>query len=335
MNICLIADNKFMPYIAALIVSILKNASQNDNFCFHFIGVDAIEEENKNKLLMLKEIKDFEIKFYQPNYDNIEKYKRWQEIFKKNGSPIWHYSIFIKLDIPFILKDLDNVLFIDADSIVLGNISFIYDIDISNYSLISQKLYLNFRTSFPNLYKYMQDIGYKDPENSYIGSAALLLNIKKIKEIFTEESYYNKIDECMDKYIGSIFTDEHIFSYVFRDSVAFLDLKVDNSDNINNNVYNTDKIIISDYFAAGGKPLRYTFDKQINEYYYKFWEYFSLTPFFKENTIKYMDIFYTNKIKKVLYKLADKIVWYIPFKKMRDKMRKKIIEEIDKILKYE
>ena len=48
-----------------------------------------------------------------------------------------------------------------------------------------------------------------------------------------------------------------------------------------------------------------------------------------------MDIFYTNKIKKVLYKLADKIVWYIPFKKMRDKMRKKIIEEIDKILKYE
>lgn len=83
MNICLIADNKFMPYIAALIVSILKNASQNDNFCFHFIGVDAIEEENKNKLLMLKEIKDFEIKFYDPNYDNIKKYKKWQEIFKK------------------------------------------------------------------------------------------------------------------------------------------------------------------------------------------------------------------------------------------------------------
>ncbi|QTM09144.1 lipopolysaccharide 1,2-glucosyltransferase [Brachyspira hyodysenteriae] len=179
MNICLISDDKFVTYIAILIVSILKNSSENDKFYFHIIE-DNIREENKNKLLMLKEIKDFEIKFYKPNYDNIEKYKKWQEIFKKNGHPLWHYSVFIKLDIPFILKDLDYVLFIDADSIVLDNINYIYDIDISNYSLICQQLYYkNLKKIFPNLYKYISDIGYKDPEYSYIAAAVLVFNIKK------------------------------------------------------------------------------------------------------------------------------------------------------------
>ncbi|MCZ9892746.1 hypothetical protein OFR29_10710 [Brachyspira hyodysenteriae] len=328
MNICLISDDKFVTYIATLIVSILKNSSENDKFYFHIIE-DNIREENKNKLLMLKEIKDFEIKFYKPNYDNIEKYKKWQEIFKKNGHPLWHYSVFIKLDIPFILKDLDYVLFIDADSIVLDNINYIYDIDISNYSLICQQLYYkNLKKIFPNLYKYISDIGYKDPEYSYIAAAVLVFNMKKIRNMFSEQSYQKNIDECINKYINIIFTEEHILLYPFKDSTAFLDLKADYgiSDN---------KIIISAYFAGAGKPLKYGFNQQINEYYYKFWEYFSLTPFFKENYFRYMDILSINRTRMALSKIVDKIVWILPFKKLRDKIRKKIMDDINKILKYD
>ena len=332
MNICLISDDQFVEYVAALIVSILKNSSENDNFCFHLIE-DGIKEENKNKLLMLKEIKDFEIKFYKPNYDNVEKYKKWQETFKKNGYHLWHYSVFIKLDIPIILKDLDNVLFIDADSIVLGSLNYIFDIDISNYSFVSQKaIFRKLKDIWPDVYKYMLDIGYKNPEYYYVYGGILLFNIKKINELFTEESYYNKIDECIDKYINSICTEEHIFLYLFRDSIAFLDLKTDLGEN-------NDKIIISGYFTGTGKPLKYGFNRPINEYYYKFWEYFSLTPFFKENYFKYMDIYIYNRhiiyVRSALYKLIDKIVWYIPFKRIRNKIRKKIIEDIDNIFKYD
>ena len=328
MNICLISDDKFVPYIATLIVSILKNSSKNDKFCFHLIE-DGVKEENKNKLLMLKEIKDFEIKFYNPNYDNVEKYKKWQETFKKNGYPLWHYSVFIKLDIPFILEDLDNVLFIDADSIVLGSLDHIFNIDISNYSFISQhSRYTNLGSIHPYIYKYMLDIGYKNPEYNYVSAAVLIFNISKINKIFTRESYINKIDECIDKYINSIFTEEHIFLYLFRDNIAFLDLKADYG-------YSTEKIIISSYFAGACKPLSYNFYGEINDYYYKFWEYFSFTPIFKNNYFKYIDIFYTNKMKMVLYKIVDKMVWPIPFKKIRDKIRKNIIRDIDNIIKYE
>ena len=327
MNICFISDDKFVIYIATLIVSILKNSSKNDHFCFHIIE-DNIKDENKNKLEMLKEIKEFEIKFYKPNYDNIEKYKKWQETFKKNGHPIWHYSVFIKLDIPFILKDLENVLFIDADSIVLNELNYIFNMDISNHFLICESWYCKgLKNLDPKLYKYILDIGYKNPEYNCVHGAVLLFNIKKIKEIFTEESYQIKIDECINKYINSIFTEEYIFLYLFKDCIAFSDLKTDYGEN-------TEKIIISGYFIGTGKPLKYGFDKEINDYYYKFWEYFSLTPFFKENYFKYMDILSINRTRMALYKIIDKIVLYIPFKNIRNKIRKQITEDIDKILKY-
>ena len=324
MNICFISDNNYVTYISTLIVSILKNSSEKDYLYFHLIEVD-IEEENKNKLLMLKEIKDFEIKFYKPNYDNIEKYKKWNKIFKENGYS-WHYSIFIKLDISFILKDLESVLYIDADTIVLDSLGYIFNMDISNYPFVSQQVCFNHIKSMePKLYKYMLDIGYKNPEFSYVGGSLLLFNIKKIKEIFTKESYENKIDECVDKYINSIFTEEHVFSYIFKDNISFLDFKADYGDN-------TEKLIISGYFADSGKPLKYSFNMSVNEYYYKFWEYFYLTPFFNENYFKYMDIFYTNKIKNALYKIVDKMVWIIPLKKIRDKIRKNIIKDIDNVM---
>ena len=52
-----------------------------------------------------------------------------------------------------------------------------------------------------------------------------------------------------------------------------------------------------------------------------------------------MDIYIYNRhiiyVRSALYKLIDKIVWYIPFKRIRNKIRKKIIEDIDNIFKYD
>lgn len=332
MNICLISDNKFVEYIATLIVSILKNSSENDQFCFHIIE-DGIKEENQNKLLLLKEIKDFEIKFYKPNYDNVEKYKRWQETFKKNGYPIWHYSIFIKLDIPFILKDVDNVLFIDADSIVLDSLDYIFNIDINNYYCIAPNSggFLNLKKLYPELYKWINEIGL-NADTQYLMSVALFFNLKKIRKEITLEKLEYKIDECFEKYGNAIFTDEHILMYIFSEHLGFINMNTD----IDVDKDRSSIKIVSVYFASAiGKPLSENFNKHINDYYYKFWEYFSLTQFFKDNRFKYMDFFNRvriNRCNAAIYKLVDKIVWFIPIKSIRNKFRDNIIKEITNIL---
>ena len=48
-----------------------------------------------------------------------------------------------------------------------------------------------------------------------------------------------------------------------------------------------------------------------------------------------MDIFSINRNRIALYKIIDKIVWFIPFRKTRDKIKKNIIKDIDNIMKYE
>ena len=157
----------------------------------------------------------------------------------------------------------------------------------------------------------------------------LLFNIKEIKEIFTEESYKIKIDECMNKYINSIFTEEHIFLYLFKDCIAFSDLKTDYGEN-------TEKIIISGYFTGIGKPLSLNFNKPINDYYYKFWEYFSLTQFFKDNYFKYLDYFNSARVNRsysAIYKLVDKIVLFIPIKSIRNRIRNNILKDMDELIK--
>ena len=149
MNICLIADNNYSQYLATFIVSVLKNANNEDDFFFHVIEED-ISEENKNKLLLLKEIKNFEIKFYKPI--NIEKYKKWvEELRVINPSYGWNYKIFIKLDIPFIFQSLDNILYLDIDQIVLSRIDKYFKFDMSNYYLMAMQISKNSFDTFSSL----------------------------------------------------------------------------------------------------------------------------------------------------------------------------------------
>ncbi len=141
MNICVIADNNYVEYLATLIVSILKNSDVSDGFFFHVIEED-ISDENKNKLLLLKQIKNFEIKFYKPI--NVEKYKTWVEQLRIiNPSHLWGYKVFIKLDIPFIFQSLDNILYLDIDQFVLSRIDKYFKFDMSNYYLMAMQISKN------------------------------------------------------------------------------------------------------------------------------------------------------------------------------------------------
>ena len=326
MNICLISDNNFVNYLATLIVSILKNSNDEDQFHFHIIEVD-ITDENKSKIMQLKEIKNCEISFYKST--NIEKYKNISDTIKsKHTWHSWHYSVFFKLDIPFLFKNLDKILLIDADSIILDNIHDEYNFDISNLYCMPQI----FVAKLPeDLKKWLNSIGIKDPNKEYLTSGVLLFNLKKIREEIGLDNIEKIIDECVDKYSDVIYTEEHILYFLFKEKIKFMDFGVDTY------VKDADKNrkikIVTFYFAgANNKPLNNNYAGRINLYYNKFWEYFTLTPFFKDNTFEYMNIFAKNKYKGIFYKLIDKIVWYIPIRKLRYKTREKMINKVNSMM---
>ena len=134
-NICFISSQEYAKYLEVTIVSILVNSNEEDNFHFHIIE-DNISDNYKNDILKLKEIKDFELTYYKS--PNVEKYKEWTQHCKEilGNKFVWIHNIFYKLDIPFLLKDIDKVLFLDIDQIVLTRLNKFFEFDLENNYII-------------------------------------------------------------------------------------------------------------------------------------------------------------------------------------------------------
>ena len=89
-NICFASDDRFVPYMEALIVSILRNSLDDEKFIFHVITL-YISDDNKLRLDYLKKIKRFDIYYY--NAVNIDKYNKW---FQEKTDRKWSVEIFFK-----------------------------------------------------------------------------------------------------------------------------------------------------------------------------------------------------------------------------------------------
>ena len=139
-HICLISDSQYSKYMGATISSILKNSQDIDNIVFHIIDT-GIFEDDKNRLMQLKEIKDFEINFYK--YDH----SKYIEICKEKLKHKVHVtpSAFCKLEIHNIDKkfkeyfeQVEVLTFLDQDafnSVCRYNVKYIddkYNFQLSN-----------------------------------------------------------------------------------------------------------------------------------------------------------------------------------------------------------
>lgn len=71
------------------------------------------------------------------------------------------------------------------------------------------------------------------------------------------------------------------------------------------------------------------YTKRKNSLLLKGWKYLTMTPWFKEDPIYFMNIFnqYDNIcLERKINKIVDIMVWLIPIKSIRDKIRKMIEE---------
>ncbi|MEI0491360.1 glycosyltransferase family 8 protein [Brachyspira intermedia] len=314
-NICFTSNDKYAPFMSTVIVSILKNSKEDENFYFHVITND-ISDENKNMIEKLKEIKTFDIKYYIPN---VEKYNKWFE--KINHKRYYDPSHFYRLDIPTLTSSCDKILYLDCDIIVNSSLSELFDMDISEYFAfaVEDKGDLNF------LNKYKIKIGLED-KHKYFNAGILLLNNKLYLEKNLDlecESYFNKycnIIEC---------ADQDILNYLFKDNVKFIDNKW--NDFTSKNV-NTSSII---HYVGKIKP--WNRNCPSNEAVELFWNYFYYTPYYQQNPMKYMQMIMDQKIKGLgihsndylnnkIDKLINKISWFIPFKSMREDFRNSFLE---------
>ncbi|TKZ32871.1 glycosyltransferase, partial [Brachyspira catarrhinii] len=302
-----------------------------------------------NKLLLLKEIKDFKISFYKS--PNIEKYKKLFNILKKENPNVKHtYSIFIKLDILFLFDNIDKILFLDVDQIVLTRINKLFSLDLKdNYLAVFQhpKYCCQRYLKYKDLSNFLiNDCGFSAVEENYLAGDCVMYNLKLIRENKDYSEINKAIEQCFYNYNKAIFTEEHILLFIFRTKIMRVDFNLNETKNPPEDY--------QDWDTRQLKFLHFT-GKRINSYlqadyngcfdsaYQTFWNYFQLTPFFKENFIEYMNVFtsHTRKIfielnqikneieniKYSLQKIIDNIAWWIPIKSLRNTFRNKFFDK--------
>ena len=314
-NICFCADNNFVPYMEALIVSILKNSLSYENFHFHII-ISNISDKNKNKLYSLKKIKDFNINYYEPL--NKDKYDKW---FKYKTDGKWPVEIFFKLDIPIILSHLDKVLFLDCDMIVLDSLKELFETDLNNFYVgaVEDKYFNN---------SHLNKIGL-ELSHKYFNVGLLLINIKE----FNSNNLSDKIDSYVNNCKKLYFPEQDILNYIFHKKVKYFDYKYNVTSAIAKKHNNIENVIIPHYTLV--KPLYHNTPIVKNRFYYAFWKYFVETQSFKEESLKYITILINQNDSKITKhnKIIDKLSWWIPFKNMRNNF--KIKNKIDIKEKFE
>lgn len=203
-------DDAFVKYTIVSLASMIKNASKEYTYKIYVLHTD-ISKDMMDKTLAL-ENENFKISFV-----SVDKYLK--SISKK--LPLRHYyskTTYYRLFIAEMYPEYDKAIYIDSDTIVLGDISRLYNIDVSNHYLAGCREQAMEQVDVYGTY-VEKVIGIS--RNEFFNAGIILINCKKFRE--------NKVLDKFIYYLGVydfiVTQDEDYLNLVCKDNVLWLDQK--------------------------------------------------------------------------------------------------------------
>lgn len=169
--------------------------------------LSLVEYNDIDKIYVIAEDKDigYELPDNVEVLDYSEKHKKY---FKEGGANYhcgWSYFTLMRVAYPLIFKDYDKILSLDCDTLIQGDISALWDIDITDYYLCASKEPLKSKKVAPNI---------------YVNVGVNLMNLKLMRQ--------DKIaEECIKRlhYKYYDFPDQDVQSEVCRGKILDMDAR--------------------------------------------------------------------------------------------------------------
>lgn len=296
-----ITDNNYTMQTYIAIKSLFENKLASTNYYIYLLGIN-LTQENINRLLSLQSEK------FSITHKKIE-----NDIIQNNvcKNSVYSSSVLCKLMLDKIFPEFDKILFLDSDTIVLKDLSELYNIDVQDYYIGGVK----------DIYAPLFHIlNHKKINYDYFNTGVMVLNLKKIREenffekalsiyLKNPEQYYfpeqDVLNEIINKKIKIISTRYNFITSSYRYTKTQLSnfFKEDFSD--------FEPVIL--HYAGGCRPWIY-----YNIYFSKAWEYFYNKSIYAKTKLKkkYIPfiklwIFILNQIKIMSNKKIYKIIGYI------------------------
>jgi lipopolysaccharide biosynthesis glycosyltransferase len=188
--VCVAFNDAFAPYAAVLIKSIVNASTNANNYDIVILHTDVSTENQKRFQFMIKEKKNFSIRFIEtaPFFLGL------------NLPTHMHFGkeIYYRLRIPTIFANYEKVVYLDADTVVLRDVADLHNANLSNkyFAAVPDYCMKGFRklkirslreTGGFESEKYLTNyVGIKNPEN-YFQSGVMVFNVAVLKAENVEE----------------------------------------------------------------------------------------------------------------------------------------------------
>jgi lipopolysaccharide biosynthesis glycosyltransferase len=249
-NIVFGLDDKFVKFCAASAASILTNhkiLKPEDKIHFYFLG--DISRKNKQRLLDLKKIQDFESSF--PKIDSL--------IFKGLPIGLWSQATYYRLLICDYVND-NKAIYIDCDTILNGDIQKLWDLNINGRLAAA----------------VTHNEGGKG--EGYFNAGIMVFDIEKLKTFNFNAKWRQYLKHISPASLK--FPDQDILNEVLKGNVFYMSIEYNATGSHYEYLFrrnSADKILI--YHYTPGKPLNFDCPPSLRKLYFKF----SQMTYWKEN----------------------------------------------------
>lgn len=271
-------DDNFAPFLSVALKSLLDKASQDYFYNIHIVN-NGLSEDNKEKILNL------ETDYSKIIFNNMD--ERLKAITDKKGTRLredyFSLAIFFRIFIPDCFKEYDKALYIDSDTLVMDDISKLYNTNLEGKYIggCTETSCLGM-DDITNYFTNGVGVDYRE----YMNSGMLLFDMKALRDHhFAEKFLY-----LFKKYnFGNVDPDQSYINAILKDKKKLLDNRWNATISKGNELIDNPGII---HFNLFKKPWHY--DNVAWEKY--FWEYAKKSPYYEE--IKRIKDNYTVEDKK-------------------------------------
>ena len=233
-------DEGFLKYTVVSLHSMIKNADKKRSYHVHILGTGFSDE---NKALIRSESCDA----FKISFDDVTPYLG----ALTKDLPIRDYyskSTYFRLFISDMYPDIEKALYIDGDTIVNGDISELFDTDISHYdaaacheqAMVQEDVYGTYAEKCLGINRHR-----------FFNAGVLLINCKR----FRENKMLKCFGELLEIYDCRVTQDEDYLNIMFKDRVLFLP-QYWNSEVFGDIEYSEEESRIIHYIMVS-KPWRY------------------------------------------------------------------------------
>ncbi len=278
-NIFYATDDRFVRYTVVSLKSLIENANKKREYVIHILNAGLTNEN----VALLKELEQpqFEIAFSDVR-ENLASFSSLLPI-RDYYTKTTYYRFFISEMFP----EYNKAIYIDSDTIVLGDISKLFDTNIDGFFVGA--CHEQVMIQEPIYGKYVESV-LGISRASYFNAGVLLMNL----DMFREHQVIKEFARLLSVYTFVVTQDEDYLNLILKDKIFWLDQSWNSETFKEIPVKEKDMKII--HYVMVNKPWHYS-DSVLGDYFWKYAKDTTVYSLIKEELDNYSDEKKANDIR--------------------------------------